>query len=110
MNFSDFAKSHGLILQDVIPFKWVATPTVDHPRSGNGRYKFMGDVGWVQNWATMEKPTMWRSGEKNANSPQFQKARDESFRKREELASKASAKAGWIMHQTHLLPHPYLAK
>lgn len=81
MNFSDFAKSHGLLLQDVIPFKWVATPTVDHPRSGNGRYKFMGDVGWVQNWATMEKPVMWRSGEKSAQSLEFKRARDDSDRK-----------------------------
>jgi putative DNA primase/helicase len=110
MRFEDFAKSHGLIMRDVIPFKWVSTPTVDHPRSGNGRYKFMGDVGWVQNWATMEKPVMWKSGEKNAISPQFQKAKDEAFRQREELASKAAAKAGWIMHQTHLMPHPYLEK
>ena len=110
MRFEDFARAHGLIIQSVIPHKWVVTPTVDHPRSGNGRYKYMGDVGWVQNWATMEKPEMWKLDGKFAPSPLFQKSRDLEQKKRKELADKASAKAGWIMHQTTQKTHPYLIK
>ena len=110
MQFEDFAKIHGLIIHGVISHKWVSTPTEDHPRSSNGRYKFLGDVGWVQNWATMDKPEMWKSEIKFAPNPQFTKARNDSFRQRMELANKASAKAGWIMHQTELKSHPYLVK
>jgi putative DNA primase/helicase len=108
MMFEDFAKAHGLIIRNIVPHKWISTPTEDHPRSNNGRYKFLGDVGWVQNWATMDKPSMWKSTEKFMPSEQFRKAQDNSIRERQELADKASAKAGWIMHQTELASHPYL--
>jgi putative DNA primase/helicase len=110
MRFEDFARTHGLILNNVTPFKWMSTPTVDHPHKRNGRYKFMGDVGWVQNWATMEKPTMWRDSGNYASTPQFQKLRDQEDKKRKDLTERAAAKAGWIMHQTQLMHHPYLAK
>lgn len=110
MRFEDFAKSHGLILDHVVPFKWISTPTEDHPRKRNGRYKFMGDVGWVQNWATMQKPAMWKSNETNTLSPYLIKARDDAAAQRDRLASKAAAKAGWIMHQTQPKTHPYLTK
>ena len=77
MRFEEFARQHGLIIDNVIPFKWVSTPTEDHPRKRNGRYKYMGDVAWVQNWATMDKPSMWRSNEKYAPTPQFEKLRNQ---------------------------------
>jgi len=108
MIFEDFARYHGLIINSVIPFKWVSTPTEDHPRKRNGRYKYMGDVAWVQNWATMEKPVMWRTDRENTLSPNFIKARDHASTDRDRLAVKASAKAGWIMHQTQAKEHPYL--
>jgi putative DNA primase/helicase len=110
MIFEDFAKMHGLIIQGLESHKWISTPTEDHPRSKNGRYKFLGDVGWVQNWATMDKPEIWRLEGEFKPNPQFTKARDESNRQRIELANKASSKAGWIMHQTELKNHPYLVK
>jgi len=110
MRFEDFARSHGLIINNVVPFKWVATPTDDHPHKRNGRYKFMGDVGWVQNWATMDKPSMWRNNGNYATTPQFLKLRDQEDQKRTALADRACAKAGWIMHQTEVMHHPYLLK
>ena len=110
MRFEDFARQHGLIIDSVIPFKWVSTPTEDHPRKRNGRYKYLGDVGWVQNWATMDKPSMWKFEGKFAPTPQFQKLKSQNDQKRQESAQKASARAGWIMHQTTLKKHPYLAK
>jgi putative DNA primase/helicase len=107
MNFEDFARAHGLILRHVIPNRWVATPTEDHPHKRNGRYKFLGDVGWVQNWATMDSPSMWKSDVRvpSANNQRMRQAAD---RDRLEAQQKAATKAGWIMHQTHLAPHPYL--
>ena len=108
MRFEDFARQHGLIIDNVVPFKWVSTPTEDHPRKRNGRYKYMGDVAWVQNWATMEKPAMWKTDQKNTLSPYLIRARDYASSERDRLASKASSKAGWIMHQTQAKEHPYL--
>lgn len=109
MRFEDFARAHGLIIRSIIPHKWVATPTEDHPKKQNGRYKFMGDIGWVQNWATMDKPEMWRS-----DTPQpvhvRQRERVQADRERKEAADKAAAKAGWILHQCKAASHPYLEK
>lgn len=110
MRFEDFARQHGLIIDNVIPFKWVSTPTEDHPRKRNGRYKYMGDVGWVQNWATMDKPSMWKNNGNSALTPQFIRQKDQAINDRKRLAERAAAKAGWIMHQTQLMPHPYLHK
>lgn len=108
MRFEDFARQHGLIIDNVIPFKWVSTPTEDHPRKRNGRYKYMGDVAWVQNWATMDKPAIWKNNDTNTLSPYLMRQKDRADAQRERLAAKASAKAGWIMHQTQPKEHPYL--
>jgi putative DNA primase/helicase len=70
----------------------------------------MGDIGWVQNWATMDKPAMWKTDEKFTPSPQFVRDQRNAIDERKKLAEKATAKAGWIMHQTELKTHPYLAK
>lgn len=108
MRFEDFARLHGLMIGSVIPGKWVAVPTEDHPRKRNGRYKYLGDVGWVQNWATMQSPEMWKSGE--ARPMHIARAVQSWDREREEAATKAAAKAGWILHQSKQQTHPYLAK
>lgn len=61
MMFADFCRAHGLVVDGGIQAgRWVRVPTVDHPRSDNGAYKFLGDIGWVQNWATMSEPEQWR--------------------------------------------------
>jgi putative DNA primase/helicase len=108
MTFEQFAQAHGLIIRSITSHRWVITPTTDHPHSGNGRYKFLGDVGWVQNWATMDAPAMWRSEIKFTPTPQFVKAQKDEIAERRERAEKAMAKAGWIMHQTELKTHEYL--
>ena len=108
--FVNFARDHGLILSNVIYDKWVATPTEDHPRSSNGRYKFLGEVGWVMNWATMEKPVTWFADGKSASSEDVKKRIASSNNSRNELSRKASSKAEWILAQTSLETHPYLEK
>lgn len=108
MRFEDFARAHGLIINGLILNKWVATPTEDHPRKRNGRYKFMGNIGWVQNWATMTKPEVWRSV--TPVTPQIRHAIRRADDERRDAAEKAAAKAGWILHQTELLHHPYLER
>jgi len=108
MRFEEFARSHGLILSGIQLDRWIPTPTEDKPRSSNGRYKFLGNVGWVQNWATMDKPATWFAEGWTIDSPQIQKSIDESRKRQAESADKASKRAGWILHQTELKTHPYL--
>lgn len=108
MRFEDFARQHGLILSGLQLDRWIPTPTEDHPRSSNGRYKFLGNVGWVQNWATMDKPATWFAEGHTIDSPQIQKSIEESRHRATESAERASKKAGWILHQTELKSHPYL--
>jgi putative DNA primase/helicase len=106
MTFEDFARMHGLILSQVLQGKWITTPTEDHPKSSNGRYKFLGEVGWVQNWATMTAPRMWRGSTSVSVHHVFQ--RDD--RERVEAAKKAAGKAAWILKQCQVQTHPYLEK
>ena len=87
MRFEDFARLHGLILRDLVPNRWMSTPTEDHPHKRNGRYKFLGDVGWVHNWATMDSPAMWRS-DKPLPRPVFKKLVGDSDKDRQELAKR----------------------
>ena len=89
MTFEDFARAHGLIIKQAIPHRWVAVPTTDHPQKRNGRYKWIGDVGWVQNWATMDKPEMWR-GQAPLTIKILAPVQDD----RQQLAAQAVKKAG----------------
>lgn len=62
MNFIDFAAAHGLIIDHVIEGRWVRVKTTDKPKKRNGSYKYLGEVGFVQNHATMEQVAMWKDG------------------------------------------------
>ncbi len=109
MSFVDFARGHGLIIRDVVTDKWVATATDDHPTKRNGRYKFLGDVGWVQNWATMERPEMWRS-ETRTPLIDFKKRVNQANDERIAMQRKAADRGAWIMSQTKMKTHKYLEK
>ena len=108
MRFEDFARQYGLIMSGLQLDRWTPTPTEDHPRSSNGRYKFLGNVGWVQNWATMDKPATWFAEGHTIDSPQIKKSIEDSKRNTQALIEKAQRKAGWILHQTELKSHSYL--
>lgn len=60
MQFADFCRAHGLIVDHIEAGRWVRVPTVDHPRKRNGAYKWLGGVGFVQNHATMVEVAAWR--------------------------------------------------
>jgi len=109
MQFEEFAKHHGLIIDRLVPDRWMRVPTEDHPRKRNGGYKFLGDVGWVQNWATMLTPEMWRSSE-DVKPIQINQLIKKAEQDRQETIKQAAAKAGWIMHQCSMDIHPYLLK
>lgn len=108
MRFEDFARLHGLIINSVTPNRWMAVPTEDKPRSTNGRYKYLGDVGWVQNWATMEKPITWKPDGDHQVDHTLRASIQKDIEDRKRNAEKAIAKAGWILKQSALDNHPYL--
>lgn len=109
MDFVNFAKAHGLIIDSVLHNRWVATPTEDHPRKRNGRYKLLGDVGWVQNWATMQRPAMWKSEGSTVDLRSMRADLERARRERFAQAKEAADKAKWILSQTKPDTHPYLA-
>lgn len=62
MDFIDFARSHGIIINDYPPVGvWKRYPTEDHPRSRNGAVKYLGTHGFVQNHATDTVVSIWKS-------------------------------------------------
>lgn len=114
MTFEDFARIHGLIINHVVMNKSVRVPTEDKPRKTNGSYKYLGDVGFVMNFATMDKPAVWfaqgntikEKPKSDINKLWSTLANIENNVKKD----KAASKAGWIMKQTKLDTHPYLIK
>ena len=120
MRFEDFARIHGLIINHVIPNKQMRTATEDHPRKRNGSYKFLGDIGWVMNWATMSEPAVWFERQdipKDSVDPKLNLKsvwnnvnRVNDKLQKDENARKAKSKAYHIMKQCKKETHPYLAK
>jgi len=110
VRFEEFARDHGLIIDHVEPFRWVATPTVDHPRKKNGRYKFMGDHGFVQNWATMPKVALWKADQGFSFTPELRKQKIEVAQQRQKDADRAAIKAQRILDECVNAPHPYLTR
>ena len=61
MDFLSFCAAHGVLLSSIPDHgRWKRVPTEDKPRSRNGAVKFMGDIGFVQNHATMDAVAVWR--------------------------------------------------
>lgn len=111
MTFIDFCLLHGVSLNRLPPVgKWLRVPTEDKPRSRNGAVKFMGDMGFVQNWATMTEPATWRAaGESTQAIARVRYVADHAAREARENAQKAAQKASALLAQCELAPHPYLA-
>lgn len=106
MNFQQFATAHGLIIDHIDEGRWCRVRTTDKPRSRNGSYKFLGSVGWVQNWATMVEPAMWRdeSTDNRVIQQSIKRATVDSNKEAQEAADKAE----WILSQCELKTHEYL--
>ena len=63
--FETFARGLGLRPRTVMADgKWRRCPTDEHPRKRNGAYKLLpgGTLGFVQDWASMDKPATWKAG------------------------------------------------
>ena len=110
-DFQSFAAAHGLIIRDLEMGRWCRVPTEDHPASRNGAYKFMGDCGHVQNWATMPEASTWfpdADSRVAVDRWAMQRLREKAEREAKEAKEKAARKAGWICHQCVNEQHAYL--
>jgi phage/plasmid primase-like uncharacterized protein len=111
MTFIEFCRSYGVILNRYPPVgRWVRVPTEDKPRSRNGAVKFMGDMGFCQNWATQTEPSVWRDEAVSKDAQRRVRAvAGQAEREAQELAKKAAQKAAAILGECELAPHPYMA-
>jgi putative DNA primase/helicase len=108
MTFIDFCRAHGVLIDALPPVGvWRRLKTEDKGSKRNGAVKFMGDHGFVQNWATMTEPAAWRA-DKPASvgvQQQVQKASQDAA----QAQAKAADKATWIVGQCKTAEHAYLA-
>jgi putative DNA primase/helicase len=111
MDFLTFCRACGVNLNQLPPVgRWVRVSTEDKPRSRNGAVKWMGDVGFVQNWATMTEPAVWRDeGVSREAQKRIRSVANEADREARELASRAAQKAATLLSECELSTHPYLA-
>jgi putative DNA primase/helicase len=110
MTFDEFAKLHGVLVGNLIAGRWVRVPTEDKPRSRNGAYKYLGDVGFVQNWASMTEPALWKAdGETREAAERVRRVVTEATLHQAQAAQKAAQRAETILSESELAPHPYLA-
>jgi len=115
MEFIDFVRSHGIIINDLPPFgRWVRYPTEDHPKSKNGAVKYLGDHGFVQNHATSTVVAVWKpDSDKRRASDRVQSedwARRQAQAEREVQQRQADAikRAVGMLNNSVVQTHPYL--
>lgn len=112
MEFLAFARAHGILIDYTPPIGvWARFPTEDHPRKKNGTVKYLGDVGFVQNHATMHEPATWFPESPNdikidafKLKQAKQRADDEIRRNRQAAAQKARD----IIRKSVVETHAYL--
>ena len=111
MNFIQFARAHGILIDHLPPVgTWKRYPTQDHPRKRNGAVKYMGSVGFVQNWAVNESVNVWHGEGAEVDHAQMQRLARAERQKRERLNKEAANKASWILNQCQLARHEYLKR
>lgn len=111
MNFIDFARAHGLLLDHAeSDGRWHRTKTEDKPRKKNGAYLFDGIRGVVINFATMVNGVVWREDGKaeHVDRAAIRKMQQRSREDERERQAKARAVAEDMVSRALLDAHPYL--
>jgi putative DNA primase/helicase len=111
MDFIDFARSHGIIINDLPPIgQWKRYPTEDHPRKKNGACKYMGTHGFVQNHATSTVVSLWKAD--SEAQPVDMRAiiigQAKAEQERRKAQSEAVSKAVRMLNASGYSTHPYL--
>jgi putative DNA primase/helicase len=111
VTFIQFAESHGLIVDRLIEGRWVRVKTTDKQRKRNGAYKYLGDIGFVQNHATMEEVAVWRNGSNAGHMDKSALRAHRVISDAQTAAKQAEAriKALDMIQRASIDKHPYLA-
>jgi putative DNA primase/helicase len=110
MDFIDFVRSHGIIINDYPPLGvWKRYPTEDHPRSKNGAVKYLGTHGFVQNHAMDTVVSIWKSDKPESFDRRelratVHKAEDE-IRKKQQIAQQRAIS---MLNSSGMCRHSYL--
>ena len=109
MNFVDFARAHGILIDTLPPIGvWKRYRTEDKPSSRNGSVKFMGTHGHVQNHATMIEVNTWRNeGDSPINVREIQRVATQAQQEIAKSNAQAADKANWILGQCRTQKHAY---
>lgn len=112
MEFLDFCRAHGILINNYPPMGlWRRFPTETKPHHRNGAVKFMGDIGYVCDWASGDEVHIWKSdSEVKYDRSKALKLAQEAERKRKELQDEAARKARLILSECQIAKHPYLEK
>lgn len=107
-DFIAFARAHGLVMEHVIPDGQIhRVKTKDKPGHRNGAYLFDGQGGFVQNWATHERPVVFRST--NPVDPIVLRNRQVSdLREQDRKHQEAARQAQKVIARCSYGPHRYL--
>lgn len=112
MDFLKFAELHGLIIDRLVEGKWMRVKTVDKPKHRNGAYRFMGDVGFLQNHATMDEVAVWKPEKPMDATQQASIGRRIATQRADEARERLKAIDAMRAHYSALPPlrggHPYL--
>lgn len=111
MNFIDFCRAHGVIIDSHPPVGvWKRFKTTDKPMHRNGAVKFMGDHGFVQNHATMQDVSSWRAeGESAMAHQEVQRIAREASQEIAKGNARAAAEAARILSECRTTTHAYAA-
>jgi len=111
LNFIDFCRAHGVVIDTLPPIGvWKRYKTTDKPGHRNGAVKFMGDHGFVQNHATMQYVSSWRS--EGGTTTAHQEARriaQDGARETARNNARAAQEAARMLNKAQRERHAYFA-
>jgi len=107
VTFLDFCRAHGVVIDRLPPLgMWRRFQTADKGGKRNGAVKFMGDHGFVQNWATMTSPSVWQGDRSSATiEPRLLR---QAAQEPAQGHARAAEKAQWILGECKTQTHAYL--
>ena len=110
MDFIQFARQHGVIINDYPPIGvWKRYPTEDHPRKRNGAVKYLGTHGLVQNHALETEVSVWQpSLDHVIDRPMVAKAVKDAQEDILRMQKDAMRKAVGMLNSSGLMRHKYL--
>lgn len=113
MNFHDFARAHGLIINDLYASDRIQRcATADHPHSKNGAFSWDGIRGFIWDWAN-EAQAIWFN---DPNQKEFTDAEKKAYlaqkmgdkAQAEARYQKAAVDAQMMLSQAEITEHQYL--